>query len=56
MVSHHPGKFGVYTRHYGCGDIMFSLVEGQDSTCSRLIPPLLFISKVDGVKALGISY
>ena len=54
MVSHHPAKSGVYTRHYGCGDVV--MVEGQDSTCSRLNPLLLFISEVHGVKALGISY
>ena len=32
-------------RHYDKGDIMPLVVEGQDSTCSCLNPPLLFISK-----------
>ena len=41
MVSHHPAKFGDH-RHCGSGDTMFVVVEGQDSTCPRLDPPLLF--------------
>ena len=42
MVNHHPSKFGH--GHCGNGDI-FSVVEEQDSTCSRLNRPLLFLSK-----------
>ena len=32
---------------YGSGsvEVMFLMFEGQDSTCSCFIPPLLFISK-----------
>ena len=48
MVSHHPGKFGGH-RHFVSGDMMFVVVEGQDSTCPRLDPPLLFISKAYGM-------
>ena len=32
MVRHHPVKFGGH-RHCGSGDIMFLVVEEQDSTC-----------------------
>ena len=31
MVSHHPAKFGGY-RYCGSGDMMFVVVEGQDTT------------------------
>ena len=47
MVSHHPAKFGGH-RHFGSGDMMFLVVlagGGQDSTCPRFNPSLLFISK-----------
>ena len=44
MVSHHSAKFGDH-RHYVSKNIMFLVVEGQDSTCPRLDPLLLFISK-----------
>ena len=44
MLTHHPEMFGGH-RHYDKGDIMPLVVEGQDSTCSCLNPPLLFISK-----------
>ena len=47
MVSHHPAKFGGH-RHCGNGD-MFVVVEGQNSTCPRLDPPLLFISIAHGM-------
>ena len=43
MVSHHPAKFGGH-RHCGSGDMMFVVVEGQESTCPRLDSPLLLIS------------
>ena len=33
MVSHQPTKFGSH-RHCGSGDIMFLVIEVQDSTCS----------------------
>ena len=48
MVSHHTAKFGGH-RHCGSGDMMFVVVEEQDSTCPRLDPPLLFISKAHGI-------
>ena len=35
MVSQHPAKFGGH-RHCGGGNIMFSVVQEQDFTCSRL--------------------
>ena len=41
MVSHHPAKFGDH-RHCGSGDKMFLVAEGENSTCSRFNPPLLF--------------
>ena len=53
MVSHHAAKFGGH-RHCGSGD-MFLVVEGEDSSCSRLNPPLLFISKGHGLTAHIIS-
>ena len=56
MVSHHPAKFGNHSR-YGSGDMMFAVVEGQDSACPHLDPPLLFISNAHGMpcshKTLG---
>ena len=48
MLSHHPAKFGNHSR-YGSGDMMFAVVEGQDSACPRLDPPLLFISNAHGM-------
>ena len=42
MVSNHPAKFGAHM-YCDSGD-MFLVVDGQDSTCRRLGPPLLFIS------------
>ena len=53
MVSHHPAMFGGHI-HCGSGD-MFLMVEEQDSTCSSLYPPLLFLSKRYGLKAHGKS-
>ena len=47
MVSHHHAKFGSH-RCCGIGEMMFLVVEGQDSTCPRMDPPLLFISKAHG--------
>ena len=43
MVSHYPAKSGGH-KHCGIGDMMFVVVERQDSICPRLDPPLLFIS------------
>ena len=48
MVSHHPTKFGGH-RHCGSGDMLFPVVEEQDSTFPRLNPPSLFLSKVHGM-------
>ena len=53
MVSHQPAKISGY-RHGGNGDIMFLVVEEQDSTYSCLNPPLLFIFKGHGLKAHNI--
>ena len=52
MVSHHPLTFGGQ-RHCGCGcgDILFSLAEKEDSRCSLLNLLSLFISKGYGLKA-----
>ena len=35
MVSHHLGKFDGH-RHFVSGDMMFVVVDGQESTCPRL--------------------
>ena len=43
MVSHYPAKSGGH-KHCGSGDMMFVVVERQDSICPRLDPSLLFIS------------
>ena len=43
MVSHYPAKSGGH-KHCGSGDMMFVVVERQDSICPRLDPPLLFTS------------
>ena len=40
MKSHHRAKFGGQT-HWGSRDVIFLVVEGQDSTCPCLTPPLL---------------
>ena len=45
MITNHSTKFGGH-RHCGSGDMMFLVVEGQDSTDSCLNrPPLLFVFK-----------
>ena len=44
MVGHHPAKFRGHS-HCVNGDLMFLVVEGQESICPRFNPPLLFISK-----------
>ena len=49
MVSHHHVKFGVH-RHCGSRDIMFLVIEDEDSRCSCFNLPLLFISKGHGLK------
>ena len=48
MVSNHPAKFGGQ-RHCSGGDMMFLVVEGQDSTCPCFNLPFLFISKAHGM-------
>ena len=48
MAGHYLATFGGH-RHCGSGDIIFVVVEEQDSTCPRLDPPLLFISKAHGM-------
>ena len=52
----HPAKFAGHRYCGSGGDVMFLAVEEQDSTCSRLNPLLLFISKRHGLKARDISY
>ena len=42
MLSYHPATFGGH-RRCGSEDMIFLMVEEQDSTCPRLNPPLLFI-------------
>ena len=47
MVSRHPAKFDG---HSHCRrENMFLVVQEQDSICSRLNLPLLFISKARGM-------
>ena len=55
MVNHHPANSSVH-RHCGSGDMMFFVVEVQDSTCPRFSPPLLFIFKGLRLRTHGISY
>ena len=55
MIGYHPDKFGG-NRHCGSEDIMLLVGEGEDPRCSCFNPPLLFISKVQGLKAHGVSY
>ena len=45
-APHLPSKFGS---HRDCSGNMSFLVEGEDSTCPRLDPPLLYISKAHGM-------
>lgn len=53
MVTDHLAKFGGH-RHRDRGD-MFLVVEEPNCTCSRLIPPVLFIFKGHGLKVHDIS-
>ena len=55
MVNHHPANSGVH-RHCGSGDMMFFVVEVQDSTCPRFSPPLLFIFKGLCLRTHGTAY
>ena len=55
MISHHPAKFGDH-RHCDSRDIMFLGADEENSRCSCLNLPLLFISKGHGLKVHGISY
>ena len=48
MVSHLPAKFGSH-RHSDHGDKIFLVVEGQVFTSPSFSPPLLFISKANGM-------
>ena len=48
MVSHLPAKFGCH-RHSDHGDKIFLVVEGQVFTSPCFSPPLLFISKANGM-------
>ena len=54
MVNHHPAKFGGH-RHCTSRD-MFLVAEEENSRCSCFNPPLLLISKKNGLKTDGISY
>ena len=51
MENYHPVMFGVH-RYCVSGD-MFLVVEEEDSTCSRLNPPLPFISRAHGMPHTG---
>ena len=51
MINDHSAKL-VGRRYYVRGVIMFLVVKEEDSACSRFNPPLLFISKVHGLKSL----
>ena len=42
MVNHHHAMFGGH-KQCGSGYVIYLVVDKQDSTCSRLNPPLLFI-------------
>ena len=53
MLSHHPDMFGSHG-HSGSGDMMFLVVEGQDSTCHCFNPILLLISKAHGMLCQGL--
>ena len=44
MIRHNIAMFGSY-RYYASGNMMFLMVEGKNSTCSRLNLPLLFSLK-----------
>ena len=48
MECHYRAKFGGH-RQCSIGDKMFSVVEGQDTTCPRFNPRLQFISKAHGM-------
>ena len=51
MINDHSVKLGG-RRYYGRGVIMLLAVKAEDSICSHFNPPLLFISKVYGLKSL----
>ena len=53
MVRHHPGKFGGYS-HCGSRDTMFAVAQGNNCTCPRRDPPLLFISEAHGMPCSNI--
>ena len=53
MVSHHPVRLGGH-RHCGSRDIMFLVVEEQDSAYSYLNPYLLLVLKTHHLKTRGI--
>ena len=55
MVSDDSVKFGGH-RHFGRGDAMFFVVQGQYSKWPCFNPLLLFISKDHGLKAHSLSY
>ena len=55
MENHQTGKFGGH-RHCDSGDVKFLVEKEKSSRCSRFNLPLLFISKVHGLKPYGMSY
>ena len=56
IVIHHPDKFDDL-RNCGSGNIMFLVVEGQDSTWPYFNPPLLLTFKVHLThKVLGLRH
>ena len=48
MISSHPVKLGDH-KHCGSGDMTFLAVEVQNSPCSSLNLPILFVSKLHGI-------
>ena len=48
MVSHHPTTFGGH-RHCGSEDVILIGGNEEDSTCSGLTLPLLFLSKAHDI-------
>ena len=55
LLSYHLAKFGGH-RHYGKEDLMFLVVEEEDSRCSLFNTSLLVISKGHSMKVYNLSY
>ena len=48
--GHHSAEFGGY-EYCVSSDVMFILIVGHDSLCSRLGLPLMLVAKAHGMKA-----